>query len=220
MIKLPVVLRGRSDPKETIGDAIAWLDELVTLAKPKKTKPANLRARSCFFSPNPNRKDRQTLHAEEVKKLLVQDFRVPEEHVVIATGDTKARGRRPVRPRLQGPVHHHATGVEGGVGLLLRLRAVFGCRAESARAVEQLLGRVLRLPRATRKKREELNRAYAFATTTSFQNAAATLRTGSLSNGFERVRSAGAGPRRRRAFEGLGGRWRGPSSSTNPYPQA
>ncbi len=32
MIKLPVILRGRSDPKETIGDAIAWLDELVTLA--------------------------------------------------------------------------------------------------------------------------------------------------------------------------------------------
>lgn len=32
MIKLPVILRGRSDPKDTIGDAIAWLDELGELA--------------------------------------------------------------------------------------------------------------------------------------------------------------------------------------------
>ncbi len=58
---------------------------------------------------------------------------------------------------------------------------------KSARSVEQLLGRVLRLPRAKRKQREELNRAYAFATTTSFQNAANTLRDGLVNNGFERV---------------------------------
>ncbi len=32
MIKLPVILRGRSDPKETIVDAITWLDELAMLA--------------------------------------------------------------------------------------------------------------------------------------------------------------------------------------------
>ena len=43
---------------------------------------------------------------------------------------------------------------------------------KSPRAVEQLLGRVLRLPRASRKGHEKLNRAYAFATTASFQHAA------------------------------------------------
>lgn len=58
---------------------------------------------------------------------------------------------------------------------------------KSPRAVEQILGRVLRLPRAARKNREDLNRAYAFATTTSFQHAAATLRDGLVSNGFERI---------------------------------
>jgi type III restriction enzyme len=58
---------------------------------------------------------------------------------------------------------------------------------KSPRAVEQLLGRVLRLPYARRKRREELNRAYAFATTTSFQSAANTLRDGLVNNGFERV---------------------------------
>lgn len=58
---------------------------------------------------------------------------------------------------------------------------------KSARSVEQLLGRILRLPNARRKKREDLNRAYASATTTSFQNTAATLRDGLVKNGFERV---------------------------------
>jgi type III restriction enzyme len=58
---------------------------------------------------------------------------------------------------------------------------------KSPRAVEQLLGRVLRLPRASRKGHEKLNRAYAFATTASFQNAANTLRDGLVNNGFEKV---------------------------------
>ena len=29
MIKLPIILRGRTDPNDTIADAIGWLDELI-----------------------------------------------------------------------------------------------------------------------------------------------------------------------------------------------
>jgi type III restriction enzyme len=58
---------------------------------------------------------------------------------------------------------------------------------KSATAVEQILGRVLRLPKTRWKKREDLNRAYAFATTTSFQTTAATLRDGLVANGFEKL---------------------------------
>ena len=47
MIKLPVILRGRSDPKETIGDAIAWLDELVTLAGAEERETDEFTGWSC-----------------------------------------------------------------------------------------------------------------------------------------------------------------------------
>jgi type III restriction enzyme len=56
----------------------------------------------------------------------------------------------------------------------------------SARSVEQLLGRVLRMPRASKKNRRELNCAYAFASG-SFGDTASLLRDGLVENGFERL---------------------------------
>ena len=38
MIKLPVILRGRSDPNDTIADAIGWLDDLAKAAREEETE--------------------------------------------------------------------------------------------------------------------------------------------------------------------------------------
>ncbi len=188
MIKLPVILRGRSDPKETIGDAIAWLDELVALAGAEERETGEFTRPVMLIQAEPKSKDRQTLHAEEVKKLLIEDFRAPEEHIVIATGETRGLDGVDLFDRdckVRFIITQQALKEGWDCSFAYVLCSV--AEQKSARAVEQLLGRVLRLPRATRKSREDLNRAYAFATTTSFQHAAATLRDGLVSNGFERV---------------------------------
>ena len=54
-------------------------------------------------------------------------------------------------------------------------------------AVEQMLGRIMRLPKAKRKVDERLNCAYAFAATTSFADAARALAEGLVANGFEKI---------------------------------
>jgi type III restriction enzyme len=56
----------------------------------------------------------------------------------------------------------------------------------SSRAVEQILGRVLRMPRAQRKQRADLNSAYAFVASTQFSEAAQALKDGLVAAGFER----------------------------------
>ena len=63
---------------------------------------------------------------------------------------------------------------------------------QSPRAVEQLLGRVLRLPNAKRKVRQELNEAYAFAATLSFKDTANALVEGLVENGFEQFEARAA----------------------------
>ena len=188
MIKLPVILRGRADPRETIGDAIAWLDEL------NETAAAEGRMTGEFIRPvmlvqsEPKSKDKPTLHAEEVKKLLIEDFHVPEAHVVIATGDTKGLdGVDLFDPDCKVRFIITQQALKEGWDCSFAYVLCSVAEQKSPRAVEQLLGRVLRLPRACRKHHEDLNRAYAFATTASFQNAANTLRDGLVNNGFERV---------------------------------
>lgn len=188
MIKLPVILRGRPEPKDTVGDAIAWLDELVEIAGAEEKETGEFVRPVMLIQAEPKSKDRQTLHAEEVKKLLIEDFRVPAEHIALATGDAREIDGvdlfdRDCRIRFIITQQALREGWDCSFAYVLCSVA----EQKSARSVEQLLGRVLRLPRATRKRREELNRAYAFATTTSFQNAANTLRDGLVNNGFERV---------------------------------
>ncbi|WP_413990424.1 DEAD/DEAH box helicase [Labrys okinawensis] len=188
MIKLPVILRGRADPRETIGDAIAWLDEL------SETAAAEERATGEFVRPvmllqsEAKSKDKPTLHAEEVMKLLIEDFRVPEVHIVIATGDVRGLDGVDLFDRdckVRFIITQQA--LKEGWDCFFAYVLCSVAEQKSPRAVEQLLGRVLRLPRASRKRHEDLNRAYAFATTTSFQQAANTLRDGLVNNGFEKV---------------------------------
>lgn len=188
MIKLPVILRGRPEPKDTIGDAIAWLDELVSLAGAEEKETGEFVRPVMLVQAEPKSKDRPTLHAEEVKKLLIEDFRVPAEHIALATGDAREIDGIDLFDRdckIRFIITQQALREGWDCSFAYVLCSV--AEQKSARAVEQILGRVLRLPHAKRKRCEELNRAYAFATTTSFQNAANTLRDGLVNNGFERV---------------------------------
>ena len=188
MIKLPIILRGRADPRETIGDAIAWLDELTETAGAEEKTTGEFIRPVMLLQSEAKSKDKPTLHAEEVKKLLIDDFRVPEAHIVIATGDTKGLDGVDLFDRdckVRFIITQQALKEGWDCSFAYVLCSV--AEQKSPRAVEQLLGRVLRMPRASRKHNEDLNRAYAFATTTSFQNAANTLRDGLVNNGFEKV---------------------------------
>src|SRR5690625_4341098 len=58
-------------------------------------------------------------------------------------------------------------------------------------AVEQILGRVLRMPKASRKRHDALNRAYAFVASSNFQAVAEKLKDGLVEGaGFERLEVA------------------------------
>lgn len=188
MIKLPVILRGRPEPRDTIGDAIAWLDELAATAAAEEAETGEFVRPVMLVQAEPKSKDKPTLHSEEVKKLLIEDFRVPAEHIALATGDAREIDGVDLFDRgckIRFIITQQALREGWDCSFAYVLCSV--AEQKSPRAVEQLLGRVLRLPRAKRKNREDLNRAYAFATTASFQNAANTLRDGLVNNGFERV---------------------------------
>ena len=188
MIKLPVVLRGRPDPRDTIADAIAWLDELSATARKEEAESGEFVRPVMLVQAEARSKDKPTLHADEVKRMLMDDYRVPEEHIVIATGDSRGLDgvdlfHRDCRVRFIITQQALKEGWDCSFAYVLCSVA----EQKSARAVEQLLGRVLRMPNAKRKKNENLNRAFAFATTTSFQEAANSLKDGLVANGFEKV---------------------------------
>ncbi|MGE5538410.1 MAG: DEAD/DEAH box helicase [Gemmatimonas sp.] len=188
MIKLPVILRGRADRNDTISDAIGWLDHLASVARDEERDTGEFIRPIMLVQAERRSKTEKTLHAQELKKLLVEDFRQPAEAIAIATGEVDELENVNLFAR-DCPIRFIVTQSKLREGWDCSFAYVLCSVAEqkSATAVEQILGRVLRMPNAMRKKHEELNRAYAFATTTSFHGAASALKDGLVSNGFERI---------------------------------
>jgi len=140
-----------------------------------------------LFQAQRNEKDRQNVTYDVLKKSLMADFNIPEDQIAIATGSENELADVPILERGQ-PVRFIIT--------VDKLREGWDCpfayilcsvsNLSSSTAVEQILGRILRLPHARRKGREELNHAYAFATSQGFVDAANALTEALVESGFER----------------------------------
>ena len=126
-----------------------------------------------------------------LKKSLVDDFKIPEEQIAIATGET--RGIEDINLFDRGcPLRFIITVQALKEGWDCSFAYVLCSVAEmsSSRAVEQILGRVLRLPHTKKKLRAELNRAYAYAASPRFIEAATALKDALVDNGFQKLEAA------------------------------
>ncbi|OYV93115.1 MAG: hypothetical protein B7Z68_09025 [Acidobacteria bacterium 21-70-11] len=126
-----------------------------------------------------------------LKTSLLEDFKVPEEHIAVATGQTREiKGvdlfDRACQIRFIITVEALKEGWDCSFAYVLCSVA----EVISARRVEQILGRVLRMPGARRKQRSELNCAYAFAVSPRFIEAASALKDALVENGFQHFETA------------------------------
>lgn len=202
MIKLPIVLRGREDWKAVVGDAIRWRHQLEDIAKAERAVTKEYIRPILLYQAQRQIKDKETIVPLVLKQALIDDFRIPDEHIKIATGSLWELGDTNLFAD-DCAVRHIIT--------VQALREGWDCsfayvlcsisEQQSPRAVEQLLGRVLRLPNAKRKLRQELNEAYAFAATLSFKDTANALVEGLVENGFEQLEARAAV--REAEFEGF-----------------
>ncbi len=183
MIKLPIILRASADWKETLRLAKAELEELTEAARAagERLRPVMLIQAQANRGPVP-------ITPDVVKAALLADFAVTEPEIKIATGstwelDNVVLGDWNEPARFIITVQALREGWDCPSAYVLCSLAV----QNSSTAVEQMLGRIMRLPGAKRKPDERLNRAYAFAATTSFADAARALAEGLVANGFERI---------------------------------
>ena len=113
---------------------------------------------------------------EALRRHLEDELHIPREQIAVATGDTRELHGLDLATR-DCPVRFVIT--------VQALREGWDCpfayvlcslqKLSSATAVEQLLGRVLRMPYASRRGREALNRAYAHVCEAKFSTAAHEL---------------------------------------------
>jgi type III restriction enzyme len=180
MIKLPIALTAHQTWQQAVGSAVYERNRLAELA-PRETD--YLRPIALYQAEN---KDREVT-VEVLKQYLIENENIDPAKISVVTGDTRELdGVDLFDPKC--PIEHIITVQALKEGWDCSFAYVFCSVANlhSAKDVEQLLGRVLRMPYARRRVCTDLNKAYAHISSDEFYRAATDLKDALVDKmGFE-----------------------------------
>lgn len=190
MVKLPILMATDADWKAALRDAKARREELEAQALQLQAETGeHLRPIALLQA----QKKGEPVTWDVLLDCLRDELGVPEAQIAVETGDrADLKGVDVMSPAC--PVRYVIT--------VDKLREGWDCpfayvlysarNVSSKTAVEQILGRVLRMPRATRKPEAHdiLNRAYAHITSAQFGAAVKALRDSLVESGFEEYEAA------------------------------
>lgn len=188
MLKLPLELAVHPEWRVSLTEAIGRVRKLELEAEEERRLTGEvIRPVVMLIQAERKSPDKETFTPERVKRHLIEDFHIPEDTVVIATAAVdELTGRKlgdPDYPQFIITVDKLREGWDCPYAYVL-----FSFRnTTSVTAVEQVLGRILRMPHVSRKQHETLNRAYAYVVSSDLASTVRGLKDGLVQNGFERI---------------------------------
>ncbi len=179
MIKLPIALAEHDTWQNAVNGAIA---ARASLAETAKDDAFYIRPIVLLQAQPKN----QEVTVDALKKHLMDIEQIPESKIAIVTGDQRELDAIDLFDRTC-PIEYVITIEALKEGWDCSFAYIFCSvsRIQSATDVEQLLGRVLRMPYAKRRQAPDLNKAYAFLSEPSFGEAARALADKLVDMGFE-----------------------------------
>ncbi|MCB1561885.1 MAG: DEAD/DEAH box helicase family protein, partial [Xanthomonadales bacterium] len=184
MIKLPVEMAAHGNWQIALREAIACLDRLQAAAQEELAATGEALRPIMLLQAERQQKDNpDAMTVDRVRQALIDDFDVPAVQIArSATGVDELDAADPASLRFVITADKLREGWDWPEAYVL-----MSFRGSSTHtALEQLLGRVLRMPNVCRKQVEALNRAYAFAASANILSVATSLRDGLVHAGFER----------------------------------
>lgn len=187
MIKFPVVLKEHNDDwRAAASSAVA---RRKALARTALEEPEYIRPILLVQAEN----SRGAATVAEVKRHLIDTNGVNEKAIAVATGDQRDIDGVDLFAK-DCPIEVVITKQALKEGWDCSFAYVFCSVAQvkSGKDVQQLLGRVLRMPYATRRRQEAMNKAYAHVVSDSFGQAAGELTQSLIDIGFNPLEAANA----------------------------
>jgi type III restriction enzyme len=199
MIKLPIILTEHPDWRAAVHDAIETRGRLAETAK---TDPRYIRPLTLFQAQDKG----QEVTVEVLKKYLIENENIAPEKIAVATGEQRELDTINLFDSAC-PVEFIITvealkeGWDCSFAYVLCSVANIG----SATDIEQLLGRILRMPYAQNRPNAALNRAYTHVSSPRFGEGARALTDTLVQKmGFEPDEVASLIEQRQPSFEGFG----------------
>lgn len=185
MIKLPIMLKTIDDTKIILKESIEKRNYLEQLAKieelqtDKYIRPINL------IRADENRGDNSITY-DKIKAILMEDFNIDESEIAIQTGKLKEIDgidllSRDCKIRYIITVDALKEGWDCPFAYILSVVS----NMESKTAIEQLIGRVLRMPYIEEKNKKELGYSFIYVKSENFEDVATNIGDTLVKNGFE-----------------------------------
>lgn len=179
MIKLPIMLTEHKNWEQALTNTILTRQKLEEIAKkdPDFIRPiALIQAES---------KDRE-ITVEVIRRHLIDNEKIDPERIAIATGSQRELDNVDLfDPQCRIEYIITVEALKEGWDCSFAYVFCSVANIHSSRDVEQILGRVLRMPYAKQRNAVELNKAYAHLASPAFADAAAALHDRLVDMGFE-----------------------------------
>jgi type III restriction enzyme len=187
MIKLPIMLKTIDDSMKILQEGIEkreYLEKLAILEESSNSRyirPINL------IRADENRGS-EYLTYDKIKNMLIEDFKINEKHIAVHTGDKKELDgvdllKNECEIRYIITVDALKEGWDCPFAYVLSVVS----NMQSATAIEQLIGRVLRMPYIEPKEKKELEYSYVYVATNSFEDVASSIGKTLVNSGFEEM---------------------------------
>lgn len=184
MVKIPIVLESSREWQNAIDEGFVQLIELDKLAKKDKEyiRPIAL------FQAQQEKESENKVIVQDIKSYLMREKKVTEEQIAIKTSkNNELEGVNLFSKRCKVKYIITVSALAEGWDCSFAYILVSVANLGSKIAVEQVIGRIVRMPYAKRRKHDDLNKCYIFASARNFNEAASQIIKGLENNGYSKL---------------------------------
>ena len=183
MVKLPVIVYNRRTQSDVFSEAITAQRKLEVQAQLDRQKTGRYIRPIVLFQAEPKGNDKTTF--DKVKKALL-DLEIPSNQIAIKTGDDKKDLRGVDLLSEDCPIRYIITvnALKEGWDCPFAYVLATVANRKSSVDVEQILGRILRLPYTKKNENMALNISYVITSSSDFQDALKKIIKGLNDAGF------------------------------------
>lgn len=188
MIKLPLELTVQTAWREALDEAVRQRLALERVARDEEAATGEYIRPILLVQCQSRSKTSDTVDIDTVEGYLTESLNLPRETIARATGsDWELDGVDLSSPDCRITTLLTVQALKEGWDCPFAYVLCSVSNVSTSTSVEQIIGRVLRMPKARRKGHDALNRSYAVVASTSFADTLRGLRDALVGNGFERA---------------------------------
>jgi len=187
MVKLPINLTNETHWEAALRGAASKRDELEEIAKRERAATGEYIRPMLLVQAEQEKEHPDRAHVARVKEFLTDELGIPEGQIKVKTGKQDELGATDLLAEdveVRCIITRDALREGWDAPFAYVLASVFNLGSPTA--VEQLLGRILRLPNVREKENTELNEGYVYTSSEQFNKAVNSIVKGMVENGYSK----------------------------------